>query len=1233
MTAPSHPLCGCGAELGPVPGSGALPSSCPKCGRPVEASPKASALPSDSEIEHLLLKQGSVTLEQIKQGRERQAEEGKRGRKLRIGEALVELKLLSPEKDLELLAAAGKVSMRCPGCSKVYRVPPPRPGTRVLCKACKVPVVPANAPADARADESGTGLQHVPVGDPADPAWTDLVPGYQIERRLGGDDRSQVFLARQKSLDRWVAIRVLSRRLSELPSNVERFLAEARAGAKLSQENLVAPITAGQASGFTYLVMEFAEGETLLELLRREKTVPEPRALEIARQVATGLAHARQQGLLHRDLRPANVKITHSGVVKILDFGFARDLKEPGGAPDRGAAHPHPAYASPEQCKSDSSVGFQSDMYSLGILLFEMLTGQPPFRGGEPASILVQQVMQAPPSPRDVNPSISAGTSALVLRLLRKAPEERFPEYGELLSSIVSAWHGGSDGSGVKRPPGERCGTVRSAARPSRRTLTLAAGFAFVILVAAGLVFLRSGAARTSSAPATGSDANSGERALAEARALEKAAQGRPGEVPAVRARWKELVERFRGTPSYNAFAGAFLEFESRVQENSRLLADEYLRQSKTESDSGRTASGWFVLRGFPKGFEDTAGAQRISEETRTLGRRLEDAYQQGREAIAAALIAEKFDEARSRVEALRSVVSIVGTDRLEYVRESYREELDAQARRIEEESLLARKRELEGLAKKDPDKAPVPPSSGAGAAPGKEPTREAPPSPVVVPAPPAEPLAVAPSSARLPVPDLGAQKASEKLIRELFREDYAKKAFLDKAALAQKLIELGLQTQGDPPGRYVLFEQAQELAVAAGNLALAFEAVDHSAKEFEVNGPMLKGAALLAISQNVRTPEEMKSVAVKLLQYVDEALALDDPDGAARAASAAASVARRAKDIPLLSKADAKLKECDDWKGRLERWKKASDALAKNPADPEAAGAAADYLCFVKNDWTSGIPLLAKGPKGILRDLAQKDQARPDDAASELALADEWWEAAERENDPHRKEGIRKRAGAWYQQAMPMLSGFHRMKAEKRMSEIGPVDSPVAASRPSAEINLLKLIDPRRDTVNGVWQFSGDTLIANGHTSGSHVRIEIPYTPPEEYDLHVSVEKVDLDLSADFFVGLIGGGRQFTFSVDAYDGGAGGIFSVDGRDPSQGGVAGAGGVFAPGRLRSLVLSVRKKGLHATLDGKDYLVWTGEWSRVGNNPAFAVRDAHHLYVGALKVSYRIRKLTLVPFSN
>jgi serine/threonine-protein kinase len=236
---------------------------------------------------------------------------------------------------------------------------------------------------------------------------------------------AHVYRGTDRVLDRPVAIKVLAGRYAEDDRFVARFRREAQAAAGLSHPNIVGVYDTGGQNGMHYIVMEYVEGETLADVLRREGRLDPGRAGSIAAEVATALHAAHERGLVHRDVKPGNVMLDREGRVKVVDFGIARAAADDT-LTQTGLVLGTAAYLSPEQAQG-LRVDARSDVYSLGCVLFQVLTGRPPFEGDTPVSIAYKHVNEPPPRPSELDPSIPAHLDEAVMRALEKDPDARFP--------------------------------------------------------------------------------------------------------------------------------------------------------------------------------------------------------------------------------------------------------------------------------------------------------------------------------------------------------------------------------------------------------------------------------------------------------------------------------------------------------------------------------------------------------------------------------------------------------------------------------------------------------------------------------------------------------------------------------------------------------------------------------------------------------------------------------------
>jgi eukaryotic-like serine/threonine-protein kinase len=249
---------------------------------------------------------------------------------------------------------------------------------------------------------------------------------YELEELVGTGGMSSVFRARDNQLERQVAIKILHEHYADDPEYLERFRREARAVAKLSHPNIVTVIDRGDDGGRQYIVFEHVEGENLKELVLRSGRLPVQRALELALAVADGLAFAHDHGLVHRDVKPQNVLLSSEGEVKVTDFGIARSLHMDHGVTQTGTVLGTGEYLAPEQA-SGRQVSPATDVYSLGVVLWELLAGDVPFVGENFVAVALRHVNEPAPSLRERRPDVSPRLEAAVDRALAKDPARRFP--------------------------------------------------------------------------------------------------------------------------------------------------------------------------------------------------------------------------------------------------------------------------------------------------------------------------------------------------------------------------------------------------------------------------------------------------------------------------------------------------------------------------------------------------------------------------------------------------------------------------------------------------------------------------------------------------------------------------------------------------------------------------------------------------------------------------------------
>jgi predicted Ser/Thr protein kinase len=257
---------------------------------------------------------------------------------------------------------------------------------------------------------------------------------YEITGELGRGAMGVVYKALDPTIGRTVALKTMRLDVHGLDAQemVRRFQNEARAAGVLNHPNIVTIYDAGEQDGIFYIAMEFIEGTTLHEMLSEQRVLATDEVLQLTRQISRGLDYAHSNGIVHRDIKPANIMITANGTVKIMDFGIA---KSGGQVTNTGQVLGTPNYMSPEQVKGRPLDG-RSDLFSLGVILYEMLTGEKPFVGQNVTTIIYKIVNETPITPRDLDVTVHPGLSAIVTRALAKAPDDRYQTGADLVRDL-----------------------------------------------------------------------------------------------------------------------------------------------------------------------------------------------------------------------------------------------------------------------------------------------------------------------------------------------------------------------------------------------------------------------------------------------------------------------------------------------------------------------------------------------------------------------------------------------------------------------------------------------------------------------------------------------------------------------------------------------------------------------------------------------------------------------------
>jgi serine/threonine-protein kinase len=332
---------------------------------------------------------------------------------------------------------------------------------------------------------------------------------YELEELVGTGGMSSVYRAHDQLLERHVALKVLHPHYADDSEYVERFRREARAVAKLSHPHIVTVIDRGEADGQQYIVFEYVDGENLKQLIERTGPLPTRQAIELTLEIADALAFAHEHGLVHRDVKPQNVLITPDGEAKVTDFGIARSLDVEQGVTQTGTVLGTSNYLSPEQASGHTTTP-ATDVYSLGVVLYEVLTGEVPFPGENFVAVAMKHINEPPPDVQARRPDVPLRLAAAIDRALAKDPTERFRSMDEF------AWELRQCLAQLDTPDAERTLIVSSAVlresaphrvRPARNRKPLL--YALVALVALAAIvggILALGGSKGKAPPASAAD-------------------------------------------------------------------------------------------------------------------------------------------------------------------------------------------------------------------------------------------------------------------------------------------------------------------------------------------------------------------------------------------------------------------------------------------------------------------------------------------------------------------------------------------------------------------------------------------------------------------------------------------------------------------------------------------------------------------------------------------------------
>ncbi|HVY62109.1 MAG TPA: protein kinase, partial [Planctomycetota bacterium] len=313
------------------------------------------------------------------------------------------------------------------------------------------------------------------------------IPGFEIEAEVGRGGMGIVYRARQTSIGRQVAVKVLPTAATKNPAFVERFLREAKAAARLNHENVVSAIDAGRAGDVVYFVMEFIDGETIRERIDREGPLPVDLALAAIRDTAKALVHAHRHGLVHRDVKPDNIMLGADGRALLCDLGLARMVEESKGAEGKrtGIAEGTPYYIAPEQAKGFADIDIRADIYALGATAYHMLAGEYPYDGADAREIMLKQVNAPFPDILEKRPDLPPAVAELIGRMVEKSRDARMATPAEVVAAIERIMAGSGDEEAVD------AGAPAQAPSPALVVGLAGAALALLIAIVGGVAVLR----------------------------------------------------------------------------------------------------------------------------------------------------------------------------------------------------------------------------------------------------------------------------------------------------------------------------------------------------------------------------------------------------------------------------------------------------------------------------------------------------------------------------------------------------------------------------------------------------------------------------------------------------------------------------------------------------------------------------------------------------------------------
>jgi serine/threonine protein kinase len=1014
---------------------------------------------------------------------------------------------------------------------------------------------------------------------------------YTLVRELGRGGMGVVFEAVDTDLNRKVALKTMNPALEADPTrgqqDHDRFVREARLSAQLKHPNVVSVYEAGVVDGRRYLAMELVDGQPMSKWWKT-KGVGLPRKLRVLRDVARALEHAHGKDVLHRDLKPENVLVAADDHAFVTDFGLAKSMRGDTSLSITGAglAVGTPAYMSPEQAQGGKGSDGRSDVYSLGVILYEALTGQVPFRGETALEILMKASKEPPKPPSSaVLPALStqefdAPLEHICLKALAKKPGDRYPT-AQAFADDLDRWLNGE--AVVATSPPSSHHTRRRLIPTSRRApvwpWAVGAGVAALIGIVLMMPTAKAPAPDPSSAVARAAKAKE-DRLLAEMAALKEESKRR-----------EEELRR----------AGQATAAERQKAERDLLETKERARRAEEEAFKLRMSTPPKAVATDPR--PEPAPVPRSADEPRRPAATAEPALAPEEAWARAVALLPLVDPASDSVSGEWTskdggIVSggSAATQRLSI---PYKPPAEYDLR-------------VELTRGKGGDVAVI--LSRAGRAfhfqagngfcgfseiGGKRATSNA---TTVRPA-------LIESEKRhvvvLQVRKDGFASFIDGRLCGRWRGDYAE-ITMDPGWALPDASHLGL---GAFDGRAAFHRVDIREISGAGFLArqprlLSREAEKRSRAEATSRAAEIKGAR-----KTVKTQDDAIALSREHLRIAQMAVDGADFDLALRLAKDAGDIARQARDAMGAADAAALTAEIPEQKREYEK-----AAKAELGQDDASAAVVGRWLCFFRDRWDEGLPFLARTSEAARREVAR---------ASAREIADAWFEAAAPEKNKDERRRLLSRAAFWYQR----VEGTDRGEVERR---IAAIEKETGAK---TWIDLLRRLDPKKDVNSGSWEYSNGALTGKSDDDG-WIRYHLPYAPPAEYDLRLTLQRTEG--RREFLVGLpLENNQRVGLVMEGYDDhDTVGFEYIDGKDAEEAPYTGKRAIFDDAKAHAILISVRRGRLAIASDGKPLLdvPYDPKKTRLDDGN-YGPSEARYLTIGLNNSTYRCTDLQVLPISG